>query len=234
MHYRFSNRQEHNLDAFLLQSAQLVFGEEQVKRNSKIRNTLREYKLRILQMKTCSFTIDVKHVQMFIFATVCNTTVVCTVKKQYKYISTFINSKIFDLERVDFFGYTVFDPGMNNLAQTLVNIHDAVSDHIVTFSHGVHVFEYTFEQYTRDLYSALTEKCPKVTRVLGDDDTAIEVITTIARNRTREATFTVCIENKKTEEKTQIHANPFFDMLETLLLSNNNNTIQYEHFYVKR
>ena len=233
MRYRFSNRQEHDLDAFLLQSAQLVFGEEQVKHSPRIRNTLRDYKLRILQMKTCSFTIDVNHTQMIIFATVCNTTVVCTVKKQYKYTSTFINSKVFDLERMDFFGYIVFDPGVNNLAQTLMNIHYAINDHIITFSHGAHVFEYTFEQYTRDLYSALTEKCPKVTRILGDDDTVIEVTTTITRNRTRDTTFTVCIENKKTEEKTEIHASPLFDMLESLLLSNND-VIQYEHFYVKR
>lgn len=233
MRYRFSNKQEHDLNAFLLQSAQLVFGKEQVKHNSRIQNTLRDYKLRILQMKTGSFTIDVNHTQMIILITVCNTTVVCTIKKQYNYASIFVNDKVFDLERVDFFGYIVFDPNMNNLAQTLVNIHCAINDYIVTFSHGSRVFEYTFEQYTKDIYNALTKKCPKITRILGDNTTIIEVVTTITRNRIRDTKFTVCIENKKTEEKIEICASPFFDMLENLLLSNSD-IIQYEYFYVKK
>lgn len=231
MHYRFSTRQEHDLDTFLLQSAQLVFGEEQVAQSRKIRDTLRNYKLRILNLQTNSFTIDVNHVQMFIVVTVCDTTVVLNITKRCASISTPINTKVFYLERTHFFGYFIFDPVAYNMAQSLVNIHDDTCQHIVRFALGAHTSEYTFEQYLKDMYQSLITRQPRITRILGDNDTVIEITVKISSCNLVYTQCRVHIENKKDGKDMTIHSSPLFETLKDLLFSNNNN-IPYEQFYV--
>lgn len=231
MHYRFSTRQEHDLDAFLLQSAQLVFGEEQVAQSRKIRDALRNYKLRILKLQTNSFTVDIDHVQMFIVVTVCNTTAILNITKKCNNMSTLVNTKVFYLERTHFFGYFVFDPVANNMAQSLVNIHDETCQHVVRFALGAHISDYTFEQYLKDMHQSLITKQPRITRILGDNDTIIEITVKIMICNSIYTQCRVHIENKKDGKDMTIHSSPLLETLKGLLFSNNCN-IPYEQFYV--